>query len=116
MDRVNPEALFGSDAFVSASLVNPKRTASDMAPVLGIKRSWSFSDSASGSTSISGKSGSAAATVSSFSGVPDLNDVVESSEVDEHAFSILIQETASWVSGKRVGDGLVRVLPASEFR
>jgi len=64
---------------------------------------------------MSGKSGSPAATVSSFSGVPDFNDVVESSEVDEHAFS-LIPETASLASGKRVGDGLVRVLPAREFR
>lgn len=39
LDWVNPDSLFGSDVFVSAPLVNPKRTASDMAPVLGIRRS-----------------------------------------------------------------------------
>ncbi|KAL5142254.1 hypothetical protein HKD37_09G025478 [Glycine soja] len=87
-----------------------------MAPVLGIKTSSSSSEGTSGSISVSGQSGSPGTSVASFSSVSDLTDMGESSEFEEHAFSIITQDTVSWVSGKRVVDSFVLVLPAREFR
>lgn len=96
-----------------STLVNPKRTASDMALVFGIKTPASsslFSEASSGSIFNSGLSGSPPATFASFSGA------VESAELDEHSFSFFKHDTVSWVSVKRVVDDLFRVLPARELR
>lgn len=82
--------------------------------MLGIKTSSSsFSE---GSISMSGQSGSPAETVSSFFGVSETDNMGESSEFEEHAFSLFGQVTDSLGSDKRVVDGLVLVLPAREFR
>lgn len=113
-DKTGPTRKCFSDVETPSrsTLVKPKRTASDMAPVLGIKTS-SLSE---GSISMSGQSGSLAETVSSFSGVSETDNIGESSEFEEHAFSFFGQDTDSLGSDKRVVDGLVLVLPAREFR